>query len=320
VWGTDVTPQDRLDQIDGSGCGYGEAVTTNQDRWARWVLQRRDASDVRLRQRGAAQMAAYRDGVLDRAAVADGDVLLDVGTGDGLIGFAALDRVGPHGCVVFSDVSADLLAECRRRAAASGLLQRCRFVRTSADDLRDIEDESVDVVTTRSVLIYVQSKQAAFAEFFRVLRPGGRLSIFEPINIFAKAQADCGFLGWDVAAVADLAAKVRRAYTSVPIEQNPMLNFDERDLLRWAGAAGFTALELDYRAELDVPEPLPATDWDVLKKTAPNPLAPTFEEALAETLTAQESDRFENHMRAVIAAGTPARKTLATTFLRAIRP
>src|SRR6266545_2711315 len=75
-------------------CGYGEAVTTNQDRWARWVLQRRDAGDVQVRQRGASLLAAYRDGVLDRAAVTDGDVLLDVGTGDGLIAFPAPDGRG----------------------------------------------------------------------------------------------------------------------------------------------------------------------------------------------------------------------------------
>jgi arsenite methyltransferase len=258
--------------------------------------------------------------VLDRAALADGDVLLDVGTGDGLIGFAALDRVGPGGQVIFSDISADLLAECRRRAVADGLLDRCRFVQAGADDLRGIPDQSVDVVTTRSVLIYVAAKRAAFAEFFRVLRPGGRLSIFEPINRFAVAEMGAVLFGLDMAAVADLAAKVRSVYFSVPTDRDPMLNFDERDLLRWARAVGFTALELDYRAEVGVPEPLPTTDWEVLKKTAPNPLAPTFGEALARMLTGQERDRFENHVRAVLAAGTPARRTLATAYLHGIRP
>ena len=67
--------------------------------------------------------------------------------------------------------------------------------------------------------------------------------------------------------------RMRRAYASVPAEQGPMLNFDDRDLLRKARAAGFAALELDYRAEVEVPEPLPTSDWEVLKKTAPNPLA-----------------------------------------------
>jgi hypothetical protein len=80
-----------------------------------------------------------------------------------------------------------------------------------------------------------------------------------------------------------------------------MLNFDDRDLLRKARAAGFAALELDYRAEVEVPEPLPTSDWEVLK-TAPNPLVPTFEEAPTQTLTGQERDRFENHMLAIVRA------------------
>jgi arsenite methyltransferase len=284
------------------------------------LLQRRDAGDAQVRQHGAALLAAYRDGVLGRAGITEGDVVLDVGSGDGLIGFAALDRVGPAGQVIFSDISADLLAECRRRAAREGLLQRCRFVQAGADDLHAMADQAVDVVTTRSVLIYVERKQAAFAEFFRVLRSGGRLSIFEPINSFTVREVSDDLFGLDVAAVADLAAKLRRAYVSVATEQDPMLNFDERDLLRWARAAGFAAVELDYRAEVELPQPLPTTDWEVLKKTAPNPLAPTLDEALAQTLTSAERDRFESHVRAVLAAGMPGRSTLATTYLRAIRP
>jgi arsenite methyltransferase len=264
-------------------------------------------------------LAEYRDGVLDRAVVADGDVLLDVGTGDGLIGFAALDRVGPGGQVIFSDISADLVEECRRRATAENLLERCRFVQAEADDLRGIADGSVDVVTTRSVLIYVARKQEAFAEFFRVLRPGGRLSIFEPINRFMATEAAEELFGLDIAPVADLAAKVRALFTG-PAEVASMVNFDERDLLRWARDAGFAPLELDYRAEVDVPDPLPTNDWDVLKRMAPNPLAPTFEEAIAQALTDSERDRFEEHLRATLASGRPARRTIATAYLRAMRP
>jgi arsenite methyltransferase len=291
-----------------------------QDRWARWVLHSRDADDDRVRRRAAAQLAGYRDGVLDRAAVADGDVLLDVGTGDGLVAFGALDRVGAGGRVVFSDVSADLLAECRRRAAADGVLERCDFVQAGAEDLSGVADGSVDVVTTRSVLIYVARKDRAFAEFFRVLRPGGRLSIFEPINRFAVLAGDGGLLGLDLTQVADLVAKVRGAYRGAPIERDSMLNFDERDLLRWARDAGFAELELDYRAEVGMPEPPPTTDWDVLKATAPNPLAPSLAEALDQTLTDEERRRFEHHARAALAAGTPARTTTARTFLRGVRP
>jgi ubiquinone/menaquinone biosynthesis C-methylase UbiE len=52
-----------------------------------------------------------------------------------------------------------------------------------------MQDASVDAVTTRSVLIYVAQKQQVIHEFCRVLKPGGRLSLFEPINRFGEPQA-----------------------------------------------------------------------------------------------------------------------------------
>lgn len=135
--------------------------------WAKWLLTRRDGDSATLRAYHAPSLAAFRDGVLDRADLESGDVLLDVGCGTGLIGFGALDRLGPDGRVIFSDVSPDLLEECRRTAGGD---QRCSFVQASADELAGVADGCVDVVTTRSVLIYSDRKAAALAEFYRVLR------------------------------------------------------------------------------------------------------------------------------------------------------
>jgi ubiquinone/menaquinone biosynthesis C-methylase UbiE len=106
--------------------------------------------------------------------VQPGGTVLDVGCGDGLIGFGALDRVGASGHVIFSDISQDLLDHCREAATAKGVLDRCSFIRAGADSLAGVADASVDVVTTRSVLIYVKDKAAALREFYRVLQPGGR--------------------------------------------------------------------------------------------------------------------------------------------------
>ena len=93
---------------------------------------------------------SWRDRVLGNAGVGDGDVLPDIGTGDGLIAFGALDLVGENGRVVFSDVSQDLLDHSRTLADEIGVLDRCEFVLAPTDDLSAIKDDSVDVVTTRS--------------------------------------------------------------------------------------------------------------------------------------------------------------------------
>ena len=84
---------------------------------------------------------------------------------------------------------------------------RCSFVQASADALSGIPDGSVDAVTTRSVLIYVDRKQESFTEFYRVLKPGGRLSIFEPINRFGWSDANDRFWSYDVTPAVSLADK-----------------------------------------------------------------------------------------------------------------
>ncbi|TMK96442.1 MAG: methyltransferase domain-containing protein, partial [Actinobacteria bacterium] len=58
-------------------------------------------------------LTRVRGKVLENAAIRDGETVLDVGAGDGLIAFEALERVGPQGRVIFSDISRDLLDVCR---------------------------------------------------------------------------------------------------------------------------------------------------------------------------------------------------------------
>jgi len=65
------------------------------------------------------KLGRVRDKILDRAGVAAGERLLDVGCGEGLIGFGALERGAAH--VVFSDISDDLLGFCREIADARRL-------------------------------------------------------------------------------------------------------------------------------------------------------------------------------------------------------
>jgi arsenite methyltransferase len=125
------------------------AVVTGPDRWHKWLLETRFGGDAAAREKDPTGfLCPVRDEVLDRAQLEPGQTLLDVGTGDGLIAFGALERLGPSGRMMFSDTSQDLLDHCRAAAGAGGLLDRCRFVLAPADQLTGVPDASADAVTT----------------------------------------------------------------------------------------------------------------------------------------------------------------------------
>lgn len=294
-------------------------MAAEPDRWSRWLLERRDAGDAGRRSLILAQLGPVRDRVLTGAEPLDGATLLDVGTGDGLIGLEALDRVGPRGTVIFSDVSPALLDRAREAVAARGMLERARFVAARAENLAPIADGSVDAVTTRSVLIYVTDKAGAFAAMHRVLAPGGRLSAFEPINRLTSPEPPDRFWGYDVGPVRDLADKVRASYRDL---EDPgvaaMTDFDDRDLVALAEDAGFARIHLESHIDIE-PSPLTrATSVDLLLDTAPNPLAPTVRESVAAALTDPERERFVAHLALAIAAGDPIRRS-ALAYLAATK-
>jgi arsenite methyltransferase len=292
--------------------------------WAAWLLERRHGGDPEDLNATMDFLLPVRDRVLGNAALTGGETLLDVGAGDGLIAFGALEFVGEDGRVIFSDISQDLLDHSRSLARQMGVLDRCEFVRASADDLSAFEDASVDVVTTRSVLIYVKDKRRAFEEFHRVLKPGGRLSIFEPINRFNTVNwsSESGiYMGHDVTPVKDLAVRVQAIYERIqPRETDPMLNFDERDLLARAERAGFGEVHLEYEANITRGNSYlsEGRGWETLLKTSGNPKIPTLEEAMNEALTAEEIERFTAHLRPLVERNE-GKGMSAHAFLRATK-
>jgi arsenite methyltransferase len=289
-----------------------------RDRWAEWVLDRSFGGDRELQPGRLEMLTGVRDRVLDAAELQPGQTLLDVGAGDGLIAFGALERIGPEGRVIFSDISEDLLEHCRTLAGELAVTDRCEFVVASADDLDPLDDESVDVVTTRSVLIYLdrERKRRAFEEFRRVLRAGGRLSIFEPINRYGYPQPPGWFYGYDLSTIPELVEKVLAV--SSPAEEKTLIDFDERDLLVWAREAGFDPIHLEY--EVDVkPGSWLNGPWASVLRTSGNPLAPALGEALDEALTPEEREVLEARLRPLVEANA-GRAHSAVAYLSATKP
>jgi len=275
---------------------------SHRDIWAEWLLNRRFGGDQAVMQEALTiYLYPWRDRILIHANLQEGVTLLDVGCGDGLIAFGALEKV-ESSRVIFSDISQDLLDHSQSLAREMKVIDRCQFVRASADDLSMIEDASVDIVTTRSVLIYVSAKERAFREFHRVLRPGGRLSIFEPISKFSEPEPPHIFAGYNIAPVANIAQKLKALYERIqPTETDPMVDFDERDLVSFAEKAGFQDINLELQIKVG-----PITEWmnwEGFLHYAANPKVPTIEEAMQQSLTPKEISSLTLHLRPLVEQG-----------------
>jgi arsenite methyltransferase len=289
-------------------------MAETRDRWAEWLARMRTSGDPEVRRKGLDMRAAWRERILDNADLDEGATLLDVGCGEGLVAFRALERGA--GEVLFSDISQDLLDFCRQAAAERGLLDRCRFVQASADRLTPVEDESIDVVTTRSVLIYVADKKSAFHEFARVLRSGGRISLLEPINRFAQTTGS-SWIGFDFSPIPEIAGKMRAVYDAIqPPDTDPMVDFDERDLIALAEQAGFHPINLQLEAEVRSTDPI---DWETFIHRAGNPRIPTLAEAMDQALSADEREQFVAHLRPLVEEGFGTWR-MAMAFLHAVKP
>ena len=111
------------------------------------------------------------------ARLRDGDRVLDVGCG---IGGPARTLEVECGCRVTGiDLTEEYCLTAEMLTARMGLIDKVDFRHCSAVDT-PLDDGSFDVVWTQHMIGHIQDKEALFTELRRVLRPGGRLTIFEP--------------------------------------------------------------------------------------------------------------------------------------------
>lgn len=117
--------------------------------------------------------------VLDRGAIRPGDTVVDLGAGTGFLTLPAARAAGASGHVLAVDSSSRCL-EMLCRAARSAGGGRITPVHADLTDI-PVDSSSCDVAVSRSALIYADDVVAAVAEMARILKPGGRYSVFEPL-------------------------------------------------------------------------------------------------------------------------------------------
>ena len=282
-----------------------------EDRWADWLLRGRQLA-YQPKQVAALQrhLNGIRDRLLQNAKIKRGQTVLDVGAGTGLVALGAASRLKGTGRVVACDVSRDALAHCRDQVdAVVGDASRLPF-----------RDERFDVVFTRSVLIYLDDKPAGVRELFRVLKPGGRAVVFEPINeVWHLLNAGLRESGaFD--AFKPTIDRVFDHYATSPAKR--FTGWDERDLATWFEDAGFTEVKLEYEYVGRRPEPpkrvTPAARAMFAAATGsrPNPYDPSFEELVRELLGPQADEFLERWTEFHLSTPPPSASALAYVTAR----
>jgi len=117
----------------------------------------------------------------EHARIAEGDTVLDLGSGAGNDCFVARAAAGPEGKVIGVDFTPEMIHRARLNADKLGF-NNVEFRQGDIEEL-PVSDNSVDVVVSNCVLNLVPDKSRVFSEIQRVLRPGGHFSISDIVLV-----------------------------------------------------------------------------------------------------------------------------------------
>jgi arsenite methyltransferase len=115
------------------------------------------------------------------ADMQEGMTVLDLGSGAGIDVFLAAKKVGPTGKAIGLDMTDEMIKLARRNKAKLGI-HNAEFWKGDIENM-PIESNSVDRILSNCVINLVPDKRKAFAEMYRVLKPGGKFTISDIVSV-----------------------------------------------------------------------------------------------------------------------------------------
>ena len=146
---------------------------------------------------------AFRQWTAGKAALQQGEAVLDVGCGTGTMALVAKEKVGERGRVSGIDPSPSMIARARHKAARRGL---ALDLQPGVIEHLSFPDQSFDVALCILVLHHLPDdlKRKGLREIARVLRPGERLLVLDSNLHLLPSLGDAGFTPADTAPVPNL--------------------------------------------------------------------------------------------------------------------
>ena len=173
------------------------------------------------------------------AALQEGQTVLDLGSGGGFDAFQAGAKVKASGRVIGVDMTPEMLAKARKNIEqyrqTTGL-NNVEF-RLGEIEYLPIPDASVDVALSNCVINLSPDKPQVWREIFRVLKPGGKVSVSDlallkplPDDIRAMAAALVGCVAGAALVDETLAMLEKTGFSSIVLTSKPDY---VRNMLAW---------------------------------------------------------------------------------------
>jgi arsenite methyltransferase len=188
-----------------AGCGCGSGSCCEGDDATKFGEALYDA-DQRGELPDAAALASLGCG--NPTAVADlaqGETVLDLGSGGGIDVILSAKRVGHTGLAYGLDMTDEMLALARRNAEQAGV-KNVIFLKGMIEQV-PLPAESVDVVISNCVINLSTNKAAVLAEMARVLKPGGRVGVSDVVAEDRLSQEERAQRGSYVGCIAGALSK-----------------------------------------------------------------------------------------------------------------